>query len=247
MATLLFVHIPKTGGLSLHYSFEKCWGERVIRYGDRSSLTRFRESSPEELGKYWFLSGHMSLPELRQKNLLGPAISIVRNPIDRFISMYLYLKRSDHPDHANSKFSSLDEFIEHLIALSQHNLHCQRLSGEPSFEKTREIIEKGNLLTVPLEQYASLIEMLRERVQIPIEISTVNVSPELDKPTFNSNQLRRLEPLIDEDNKLYSFLKDRYPDFLDMFKIRHQSTFDALFFQDRLLRVQQTVQSSELV
>jgi Sulfotransferase family len=86
---IIFLHIPKTAGQSVHHFLEFLVPpERVAPARVNSQLVRM---SIEEMRQYQLFSGHLDWSLL--DCLDGPkfAFSILREPVSRIISFYLYL------------------------------------------------------------------------------------------------------------------------------------------------------------
>lgn len=206
--TLVFVHIPKTGGLSLYNELSQ-WIKPAIRFGNQKTYKQFFKMTSSELKKYKLVSGHIYLKSFRQKEIEGPAFTILRNPIDQIISAYRYLNSSDHPDHADLKFSDLNHFIDYLEG-NYNNMQCRFFSGSPSFENAVKVIDQENIFPFPLEYYSQFITYLSMKLQIPLKVRHANQSPKGNIVEFNDHQKNRIQELIAEDNKLYEYVANKY-------------------------------------
>ena len=60
--TLIFVHIPKTAGLSLYHELASQI-KPAIRFGDQNSKKQFAQLSFGDLQQYRFISGHIAFSE----------------------------------------------------------------------------------------------------------------------------------------------------------------------------------------
>ncbi len=69
---LLFVHIPKTAGISLHSQLEKAFpASQSIRFGNRTANARFPQMGPEQFQNFAYITGHQSLPPEASEALEG--------------------------------------------------------------------------------------------------------------------------------------------------------------------------------
>jgi Sulfotransferase family len=87
---LVFVHIPKTGGTTLHHHFSAFFRPEEICPERFSNLQNY---SIDELAQWRFFSGHFNADEI--KRIPGPVfiVTVLRNPIERLLSHYYFWKR----------------------------------------------------------------------------------------------------------------------------------------------------------
>ena len=126
---VLFVHIPKTAGVSLGKSLQQSFG--LFRGVDWSNT---RESFQEQTREALYMrtvqpcrqviSGHFGWPELafwRNHDLPIKAISVIRDPYARFVSNYNYNCSEKHPANAKFKtrFPTLRDYAESLTTDAQ--------------------------------------------------------------------------------------------------------------------------------
>jgi hypothetical protein len=87
---VIFLHIPKTAGQSVHTALVKAFGQEAIcpaRVNEQ--LARM---TINELNRYQVFSGHLDWAML--DCIKGPkyVFTILRNPVDRILSFYFYLR-----------------------------------------------------------------------------------------------------------------------------------------------------------
>ncbi|MBR8829277.1 MAG: sulfotransferase family 2 domain-containing protein [Gomphosphaeria aponina SAG 52.96 = DSM 107014] len=212
---LLFVHIPKTAGLSLHSALVDYFGEsNSIRFGDSSSFQKFHKLSDNELKEFNYITGHLRLNGFRSRGIDYPAITIVRNPIDRLLSMYKYLNQSDHPDHVNLKFSNIHNFIQYILK-NQGNDNCQCIfiGNDRKHTKSIEVINNDLIYVAPLEYFDDVIKTWGQLLAKQLKINNRNKSNKTSKDTEDRLVIQKeLEKYWEEDMKLYEFVKKNYVD-----------------------------------
>lgn len=108
---IIFIHIPKCGGESFHFSLAKYFTPIDIQLG----TTSIGNESVRVLRKHYGLWKHstaLELSTLIEDNFKDFKIcTLCRNPYDRFISLYKYmLKNSEHTIHKKFDLSSLENF-----------------------------------------------------------------------------------------------------------------------------------------
>lgn len=87
---LVFLHVPRTGGTTLHHHLSAHFAPNEICPERFSRLSQY---SPEQLEKWRFFSGHFNADEIRR--IPGPLfiVTTLRNPIERLLSNYYFWKR----------------------------------------------------------------------------------------------------------------------------------------------------------
>jgi hypothetical protein len=87
---LVFLHIPKTGGTTLHHHFSAHFTPEETCPERFSNLDAYSE---DDLRQWRFFSGHFNADEIKRIPRPVFLVSVFRNPIDRILSNYHYWKR----------------------------------------------------------------------------------------------------------------------------------------------------------
>ena len=208
---LSFVHIPKTAGLSLHAELEKYFGkENSLRVGNQEMRSVFLSMKVNELKNYSYISGHISFSELSERGINYPAISVLREPVRRLISLQNYITNSNHKEHEGIGYDNIELLLQEMFYKNKCNLQCWHLCGRPSFELAVESIKKNNIFVVPLEYYQDLIETLSELLGTPLINRHINVTQY--KTVVDADDLKYdlLDPVLGDDKKLFLYVTQNY-------------------------------------
>src|SRR5438876_241275 len=129
--TIIFLHLPKAAGSTLAGIFRRQYPEEAtyVRYGKPGTrpFDEIRDLSDDRKSGLRLLAGH--LPFGIHEVLPRPAryVTLLRDPIDRVISHYHFVRRS--PDHhlhdaVTSRRMTLRDFVESGISRELDNGQC---------------------------------------------------------------------------------------------------------------------------
>lgn len=116
--TLIFVHLPKTGGTTFKSILRRVYGQNRLFETTPGqvpeSIDRFARASEEERAAYRVVTGH--IPFGMETLVPRPAatITLLRDPVERLISNYYYVRNApDHPAHAQTVAEdvTLEDFV----------------------------------------------------------------------------------------------------------------------------------------
>ena len=213
---LLFVHIPKCGGISLRQSlFDIFEEDRVLRvYNSKISsdisLQRFSELSVDEILGYSCISGHLSYQNAKEK--LGDNIekffvcALVREPVERIISYWNYVNtNSKHPLHQKALQMSFQEFVEKTPI---NNEQCKFISGRADAEYTLNTVSQNYDLVLPLKQYDQFLKIISNVFQHDYQkYEAQNKSKKfMVKKNVEENIISLIESINHEDKVFYEQL-----------------------------------------
>jgi hypothetical protein len=207
---LVFVHVPKTAGLSLHSALENIYGkESTLRIGNDDDLQRLRQLPDNQVIDKTFISGHFFYDDI--KNRCQPdaiLISILRDPIKRILSNYNYITNwGKHPLHEQTVRQS---FSEHVYA-NRHFLRglcCRQLASVTKADAAIEFVQSRYALVGTTEHLPAFINALSRIIGEKVSQERTNVSlgqgPNID---LSAELCQALLEITEEDRKLLDFLK----------------------------------------
>ena len=142
---VIFLHIPKTAGSTLNSIVERQYKSSEISSIDSrrvlESMEEFKQLPTQKLEKIKLLKGHMYFGLHEYLPMPSSYITILREPIDRVVSTYYYVKRQkihNHYELANQT-KDLKDYIFKSKALQLNNGQTRLLAGMNTLE-----IEFGN-------------------------------------------------------------------------------------------------------
>jgi len=119
--TIIFAHIPKAAGTTLHRIIEQQYHRQEIYsiystpLTPEASFEHFTNLTPEQRAQIRILKGHMSFG--LHAYIPGPVtyFTLLREPIERVVSFYYYIRQSHQHylhDHVLAHNLSLQQYIE---------------------------------------------------------------------------------------------------------------------------------------
>jgi len=215
-ADVLFVHIPKTAGISLYAAMAKWFGPgHSLRYprSTEAFKQQFLGLSNEELHQYRLISGHFNLPFWLRRDLgARVVVALIREPVERALSTYRFTKGwSGHPRHAVVSKMGVAEYVDHYVAeIGRHNGQCQFICGSGDFLAAKAMAQKQIDLLGCVEQIALLTKALSERLGVPLHLGMENRSA-VDHPTRSDLDpvlIANIESCNVEDCKLWAYVSE---------------------------------------
>lgn len=164
---LVFLHIPKNGGTTLHSILERIYSPKntfSIKVIDniRLNTVDFINLPIEKRKDIKLLKGHMLFGLHEYLSGDSKYITFLRKPEDRMLSFYHYVKKRPNHRLYNDIFGkglSFHEFIEQIDAGDIHNAQVRWISGlehgtdEEMLEKALKNIETHFAFVGILEEY----------------------------------------------------------------------------------------------
>lgn len=148
--TLIFLHLPKAGGMTLHRILAMRYPrEKIYTFDGRAPFTdlgKFIARPSSERAQYRLLKGHV--PFGLHQALPGPStyITMLRDPVERVISHYYYARSS--PDNKlfaqlNQPGTSLYEYVSQRMGAEVSNFQTRLLAGSSAKAVSRATLEQA--------------------------------------------------------------------------------------------------------
>jgi hypothetical protein len=191
---LVFVHVPKTAGLTTTkvlseiYGPDKVWSEQ-----------RQKELGPFDKNKYNVVKGHFRYD--RFPDLDWPIITIVRHPVERIISHYNYAIHNNRPRIFTSRgFKPGVRLLEFAGADINRNAYTKQLGTD---------LDKFKLVLIT-EFFDESMEALFNWMGYNKKIKYGVVNKTNKKKPVSEKERRVIKEFNKEDMELYREAKDRF-------------------------------------
>ena len=225
-STLIYLHIPKTGGSTFHtilrrnYPGKSTYNVFASSY-DNPEVASFMALGKEQKAKIRLLKGHMPFGLHESLPNKSAYITFLRDPIERVISQYYYVKKSETHEHHREVHvgkMSISDFVECGIITGMNNGQCRFLTGavkrrpyndsEGLFEEAKLNIDSHFSWVGITERFDESILTLQESIgwqYLPVYIKQ-NVSKIRKKATqFSNQELDVIRTYNSEDIKIYEY------------------------------------------
>jgi len=215
----VFIHLPKTAGLSMNAILKKKWN-KTNNYGTVHNMNSKEENNIKEhiLDENYLLHGHISFKELSLFNIpTKNMFTVLRNPIDRCISWYYYTNKGKK--FVGRELSLEDFFSSNNKQIRQncYNRMTYQIGNYAHYNKRSEdeeevlALAKNNIANF---KFVIIFENLNEDLHTYLNIENIPhknstkkydkcVDKEIEEKIRNWNKL---------DIELYNFVIDRLGD-----------------------------------
>lgn len=217
---LVFFHAQRTAGTTIKAAFQQEFGKENCLYQRTSDeFCDWKNLDGEVLSKYRIYAGHYNYaPKEMDCNPL--IFSVIRDPIDRAISLYHYLKtRPEHKLHELAVNEDILTFYQKAVEIAPDyvsNTQTLRVSGAQSFQQAVPILKKEYFLLAPFDEIDKVFDVF-------IVLGLVSNSRKLEKKPPSNKFLANLDPEVvrylvsinSEDMLLYEYSKASFKTFHD--------------------------------
>jgi hypothetical protein len=210
---LVFIHHPKTGGMSLHTAITNALPPAAtLRIGDAAEHAAFLRMGRPALRDRRFISGHIGLEEaLVRAQPHARFVTVMRDPIARILSSFNYMATwADHPLHATFRDLTFGEYV-HSAGENLQSQACRQLTGVARAEDAIPILEACYALVATTEHVAKLTPIMAGWLGIPEPgMTRENVSPGQGRVTLDTATCEVLLEVTREDRALYEHVAGKY-------------------------------------
>ncbi len=138
---IVFIHIPKTGGMTMHAMIRDLYKPCELHKINPAveSIEKYQSLSRGRKDELKVIYGHMDywIHELLPPN--SRYVTLMRNPVERVVSHYRYVRRTaSNPLRELAMQSSLEDWVAQCGLHEMDNGQTRRLSGSTDFVKFGE-------------------------------------------------------------------------------------------------------------
>jgi hypothetical protein len=146
MKPLIFTHIHKTGGTTIHHAVANAVGHDAVLIAKTDmEITNLAELVSKR-GPLRYIGGHVSRAAARAVFAEAPLVVSLREPIERILSLYFFaLRRGTMPQEgrADPRGSGFMFYYRSMFASRDNeNYQCRFLCGEPDHLKAIETLKR---------------------------------------------------------------------------------------------------------
>jgi len=229
---IVHIHLPKTAGTALRTAFQNLASPK-IRVCPATYEAQFKDLN---FADYDFFSGHISFA-LAQK-IGGDYITVMRNPIDRFLSVYYFwrelydkgveksrntflarhfdlsefAKFFDEPTLTEEFFNRITWQLAFSSATQQRTVWRQqnKLGDSGLLDLAKENLAKFKIIGFQ-ERYDSVVDKINSAYGLNIKNNRVNVTGEReDVSSLSPEVAAQISRWVYLDNELYNYALEQY-------------------------------------
>ena len=211
---IIFIHIPKTGGTTLNEIFKRSYAENEIydHIPVEAMNEHFSQLKAENKKVIKAISGHhfYGIHDLFAKPYTY--FTMMRNPIERVISLYYFLKTYPGYYEENMKNMSFEEYIDWDPQAKNGQIHqiCG-LNSQLSLEKAKENLGVFELVGITELFNESLLLLKNNFNWTNIEYVKKNVTKSRPRLSEVSTAIiKKIEKNNELDIELFEYIKSNF-------------------------------------
>ena len=213
---LVFVHIPKTGGVSFNKVLVHVYGHSHLFHALPEDLLKNLSSLNEkQKNKIYVVTAHHGS---NLTNKFFPTrqirlVTLLRNPADRIISLLKYIRQTQTHRHYKSLANkTLDQAFDYLSANDINvvsDLQCRFICGKPSFEEAKLYIEKNYSVVGTTDFFINFVKECCSKFKWEIQEIDLNKKHNISKNQYkeapSQELLEKIKSINKEDTNLYNY------------------------------------------
>lgn len=166
---IVFFHAQRTAGTFLKSLFISQYGkEKCLFYQTSSHYKKWADLDADTLSRFKVYGGHENFSDNSSLSGLSKLfISIVRNPLDRAISLYQYIQnKSDHRLHEFALSLNIVDFYKKaydLVPDYVSNTQTLRVTGKHCFQDSKRFLDQNFYLLAPFERLSEVVEFMSKQ------------------------------------------------------------------------------------
>lgn len=232
--SVIFVHIPKTGGTTFRTIINRQYDPQSVFLFKRppeKSLAEFKELPEAKKREIKFIQGHMRFGLHEFFPQPCTYITILRDPVDRIISLYYFILRNPENAVHNevvSKNMSLEDWVRSGLTTLVNNNQTRFLCttevvtdyGQCSsemLESAKKNIEKYFAVVGLMERYDESLLLLKRNLKwkTPLYIRSNVTKKRPPKESVSKDTLKVIEKYNELDIELYRYGKEKFEEQLN--------------------------------
>ncbi|MCS1350268.1 sulfotransferase family protein [Mechercharimyces sp. CAU 1602] len=229
--TLIFSHIPKTGGSTLTQILKKKMGRsNSLHYPAHEKAHLLKKLSPAYKRRIHFVYGHCRFGCHRYFRSPYTYITLLRDPIDRVISTYYFIRsQPQNPHYEIAQSLTLEQYVNwHDPNITQQitNHQTRFLSGksEPCLMLAKKHLQTHYLLVGLTERYVETVFLLHKKCNWKLSSYTKENVNHTRPPRSAVPQsiIDKIVALNQLDLQLYQYAQSRFEQQLQQLSLAHQ-------------------------
>src|SRR5262245_46153186 len=213
-SVVIFVHIPKCGGMTFNEVLRSIYGPRLFYHaeiGDKLAITM-----AADLREFEAVTSHARYGLHERFGRPGVYLSIIREPLENFVSFYNDVtNKPGHFLYPDTKEMEIEQFFAFLDARDHpvlRNRQCLHICNSADYLLAREYVETRYALVAPLECFDEFVRQFCQLINKPVpRFEAINISTKkvhADALSFAFKQ--RVYNRNSSDLRLYHLVRERF-------------------------------------